>query len=70
MQHIHDTGVAINYRKAEQVWNHYYRTMFSLKTVAADLRRARSEAAELREKVREAARSFWFMNFLIVVWLK
>ncbi len=61
-QNLHDKGVAANYRAADQVWDNYYKTLFSLKTVAADLKKARAEAAELKDKVNKI---FFVVVFLL-----
>lgn len=50
-QHMQEAGPALNYRKAEQVWDNYYKTMFTLKTVSQDLRQAVNEASEILKKV-------------------
>ena len=50
-EHVETTGPALNYKKVEQVWDNYYKTMFTLKTVSLNLRKAGSDASELITKV-------------------
>ena len=52
-EHLSSAGPALNYKKTEQVWDNYYKSMFTLKTVAGDTRATREEAAEVLKKVGE-----------------
>lgn len=55
-EHVQSVGPAINYKKAEQVWDSYYKTMYTLKSVAADIRATKEVAAEVIKKVRGRGR--------------
>ncbi len=52
-EYLQSAGPAVNYKKSEQVWDNYYKTMFTLKTVASDIRGTREDAAEIIKKVSE-----------------
>ena len=49
------TRPALNYKKVEQVWDNYYKTMFTLKTVWLHVRKAGSGASELITEVSRRA---------------
>ena len=49
--HLQEAGPAVNYKRTEQVWDNYYKTLFTLKAVASDVKAAKEEANELVKKV-------------------
>ena len=50
---MNEFGPALNYKKSEQVWDNYHKTIFSLMSVSQELRQSAKEATELMEKVRQ-----------------
>lgn len=49
--HMAEVGPALNYKKADQVWDNYYKTMYTLKWVWQDTKATRQQAADIIQKV-------------------
>lgn len=57
-EHIATMGTGLNYRRTEQVWENYYKTIFTLGCVSKEIREAGQQAAQLAKKVLDVKKLY------------